>query len=87
MQLKCELREMVMEKEEQEDVLKKRERELTALKGALKEEVASHDQEVDKLRDQYEKELQKLQSSLGEVKQVVYRTTVPHSAVSFVTFT
>lgn len=72
MQIKCELREIVMEKEEQEDVLKKRERELTALKGALKEEVASHDQEVDKLREQYQKELQKLQSSLDEVKQVMH---------------
>ncbi|MCI4393162.1 hypothetical protein PGIGA_G00154300 [Pangasianodon gigas] len=69
MQLKLELQEAVMVKEEQEEVLRKRERELTALKGALKEEVSSHDLEVDKLKEQYEKELRKLQASLEEAKQ------------------
>ncbi|KAI5088614.1 cingulin-like protein 1 isoform X1, partial [Silurus meridionalis] len=69
MQLKLELQEAVLVKEEQEDVLRRRERELTALKGALKEEVSSHDQEVDKLREQYEKETRKLQASLEEIKQ------------------
>lgn len=72
MQLKLDLQEVVMVKEEQEEVLRRRERELTALKGALKEEVSSHDQEVDKLKGQYEKELRKLQASLEEVKQVMY---------------
>lgn len=71
MQLKLDLQEAVMVKEEQEEVLRRRERELTALKGALKEEVSSHDQEVDKLREQYEKELRKLQASLEEFKQVM----------------
>ncbi|KAK3510149.1 hypothetical protein QTP70_026733 [Hemibagrus guttatus] len=69
MRLKLDLQEMMMVKEEQEDLLRRRERELTALKGALKEEVSTHDQEVDKLREKYEKEIRKMQASLEEVKQ------------------
>ncbi|XP_036391316.1 cingulin-like protein 1 [Megalops cyprinoides] len=69
MQLKMDFQEVLLEKEEQEEVLRRRERELTALKGALKEEVATHDQEVDKLREQYEQEIRKLQSSVEEAKQ------------------
>ena len=64
------LQEVLLAKEEQEEVLRRRERELTALKGALKEEVATHDQEVDKLREQYEKEINKLHTSVEEAKQV-----------------
>lgn len=71
MHLKLELQEILLAKEEQEDVLKRRERELTALKGALKEEVAAHDHEVDKMKEQYEKEISRLQKSLEEAKQVV----------------
>ncbi|KAG9489415.1 hypothetical protein GDO78_005406 [Eleutherodactylus coqui] len=63
------VQELLMAREEQEDLLKKRERELTALKGALKEEVSSHDQEIDKLKDQYEKELKKMRESLEEAMQ------------------
>ncbi|XP_028257260.1 cingulin-like protein 1 isoform X2 [Parambassis ranga] len=69
MQLKVEMQEVLLAKEEQEEVLRRRERELTALKGALKEEVAAHDQEVDKMKEQYEKEISKLQTSLEEAKQ------------------
>ncbi|XP_011608605.2 cingulin-like protein 1 isoform X1 [Takifugu rubripes] len=69
MHLKLELQEILLAKEEQEDVLKRRERELTALKGALKEEVAAHDHEVDKMKEQYEKEMSRLQMSLEEAKQ------------------
>ncbi|XP_052003943.1 cingulin-like protein 1 [Xyrauchen texanus] len=69
MQLKLDLQDLFLVKEEQEDVLRRRERELTALKGALKDEVATHDQEVDKLREQYEKEIRKLQTAVEEVKQ------------------
>ncbi|XP_019954394.2 cingulin-like protein 1 isoform X1 [Paralichthys olivaceus] len=69
MQLKMDMQEVLLAKEEQEEVLRRRERELTALKGALKEEVAAHDQEVDKMRDQYEKEMSRLQTSLEEAKQ------------------
>ncbi|XP_059214994.1 cingulin-like protein 1 isoform X2 [Centropristis striata] len=69
MQLKVEMQEILLTKEEQEEVLRRRERELTALKGALKEEVAAHDQEVDKMKEQYEKEISRLQTSLTEAKQ------------------
>uniref|UniRef100_A0A3Q4GUR4 Cingulin-like 1 n=1 Tax=Neolamprologus brichardi TaxID=32507 RepID=A0A3Q4GUR4_NEOBR len=69
MQLKVEMQEAILAKEEQEEVLRRRERELTALKGALKEEVAAHDQELDKMKEQYEKEISKLQTSLEEAKQ------------------
>lgn len=71
MHLKLELQEVLLAKEEQEDVLKRRERELTALKGALKEEVAAHDHEVDRMKEQYQKEIGRLQMSLEEAKQVV----------------
>lgn len=70
MQLKLEMQEVLLVKEEQEEVLRRRERELTALKGALKEEVAAHDQEVDRMREQYEKDMNRLQTSLEEAKQV-----------------
>ncbi|XP_061078267.1 cingulin-like protein 1 isoform X2 [Conger conger] len=69
MQLKLDFQEVLLEKEEQEEVLRRRERELTALKGALKEEVATHDLEVDKLREQYEQEICELQTSVEEAKQ------------------
>ncbi|XP_068431416.1 cingulin-like protein 1 [Clinocottus analis] len=69
MQMRVEMQEVLLAKEEQEELLRRRERELTALKGALKEEVSAHDQEVDKMRDQYEKEISKLQTSLVEAKQ------------------
>lgn len=69
MELKLKMQEVLLAKEEQEEVLRKRERELTALKGALKEEVAAHDQEVDKMKEQYEKEISRLQASLEEAKQ------------------
>ncbi|XP_043934911.1 cingulin-like protein 1 [Protopterus annectens] len=66
LQMKQELEEILLAKEEQEDILRRRERELTALKGALKEEVSSHDREVDSLRDNYEKELEKLRKKAEE---------------------
>lgn len=69
MQLKAEMQEVLMAKEELEELLRRRERELAALKGALKDEVAAHDQEVDKMKEQYEKEISRLQASLVEAKQ------------------
>ncbi|XP_028812615.1 cingulin-like protein 1 [Denticeps clupeoides] len=69
MQLKLDFQDVMVAKEEQEELLRRRERELTALKGALKEEVATHDQEVDRLKEQYEKEIRKLQTNMEEAKQ------------------
>lgn len=71
MQLKVEMQEVLLAKEEQEELLRRRERELAALKGALKEEVSAHDQEVDKMKEQYEKEISRLQTSLEDAKQVI----------------
>ncbi|KAG8440440.1 hypothetical protein GDO86_006260 [Hymenochirus boettgeri] len=66
MQMKQGFQEILLAKEEQDDVLKRRERELTALKGALKEEVSTHDSEIDKLKEHYDKELKKMQDNLNE---------------------
>lgn len=71
MQLKVEMQDIVLAKEEQEELLRRRERELAALKGALKEEVSAHDQEVDKMKEQYEKEIRRLQTSVEDAKQVI----------------
>ncbi|XP_002920719.1 cingulin-like protein 1 isoform X2 [Ailuropoda melanoleuca] len=71
LQAKQDLQDLLIAKEEQEDLLRKRERELTALKGALKEEVASHDLEMDKLKEQYDAELQVLRESVEEATKNV----------------
>ncbi|XP_057579601.1 cingulin-like protein 1 isoform X2 [Hippopotamus amphibius kiboko] len=71
LQAKQDLQHLLIAKEEQEDLLRKRERELTALKGALKEEVSSHDREMDKLKEQYDVELQALRESVEEATKNV----------------
>ncbi|KAG5842840.1 hypothetical protein ANANG_G00182020 [Anguilla anguilla] len=53
----------------EEDALRQRERELTALKGALKDEVATHDQEIEALREQYALDMERLRSSMEQVAQ------------------
>ncbi|XP_069654228.1 cingulin-like protein 1 isoform X2 [Haliaeetus albicilla] len=69
MQMKQDLQELLIAKDQQEEILRKRERELTALKGALKEEVSSHDMEMDKLKEQHDKELLNLQQSLEKATE------------------
>uniref|UniRef100_A0A8C9TLS1 Cingulin like 1 n=1 Tax=Scleropages formosus TaxID=113540 RepID=A0A8C9TLS1_SCLFO len=64
--MKLDFQEVLQSKEDQDEVLRRRERELIALKGALKEEVATHDKEVDTLRARYEQEVHKLQVALQE---------------------
>ncbi|XP_015271512.1 PREDICTED: cingulin [Gekko japonicus] len=67
----CErLRELLLEKQAQEELLRQRERELAALKGALQEEVASHDQEVEELKRQFRENVQKLQRDYEEASKV-----------------
>uniref|UniRef100_A0A8C5RLB2 Cingulin n=2 Tax=Laticauda laticaudata TaxID=8630 RepID=A0A8C5RLB2_LATLA len=56
-------------KQKQEDQLRQRERELTALKGALKEEVASHDKELDRVRQQYQQDMEQLRRNMEDVSQ------------------
>ncbi|XP_058603760.1 cingulin isoform X1 [Onychostoma macrolepis] len=55
--------------QKQEDILRQRERELTALKGALKDEVSTHDKEIEALREQYSKDMERLRASMEQVSQ------------------
>lgn len=65
-----ELLEEVLEgKQRVEEQLRLRERELTALKGALKEEVASRDQEVERVRQQYQRDTEELRRSMQDATQ------------------
>ncbi|XP_029289836.1 cingulin-like protein 1 isoform X2 [Cottoperca gobio] len=68
-QLRMDFQEMLQVKEEHEEVLHHRERELSALKGALKEEVETHDTYMAALRDEYENELEKLLRNLELTKE------------------
>ncbi|XP_042346342.1 cingulin isoform X2 [Plectropomus leopardus] len=65
----AQLMEVCQLKQKLEDTLRQRERELTALKGALKEEVATHDKEIEALREQYSADMEKLRSSMEQVSQ------------------
>ncbi|XP_058516249.1 cingulin [Ochotona princeps] len=65
-----ELLEEVLEgKQRVEEQLRLRERELTALKGALKEEVASRDQEVEFVRQQCQRDTEQLRRSMQDATQ------------------
>ncbi|NXE83942.1 CING protein, partial [Cochlearius cochlearius] len=64
-----ELEEALSSKQRQEELLRLRERELTALKGALKEEVASHDKELDRVRQQYQSDVDQLRRSMEDISQ------------------
>lgn len=68
--LQAELAEVAALRQRQEETLRQRERELTALKGALKDEVATHDQEMEALREEYSQDMEKLRRSMEEVSQV-----------------
>ncbi|NXQ86300.1 CING protein, partial [Nyctibius grandis] len=64
-----ELEEALSSRQRQEEQLRLRERELTALKGALKEEVASHDRELDRVRQQYQGDMDQLRRSMEGISQ------------------
>lgn len=78
-QLRMDFQEILQVKEEQEEVLHRRERELSALKGALKEEVETHDNYMAALRDEYENELEKLLRDLELAKEVTGKTCISAS--------
>ncbi|EPY79605.1 cingulin [Camelus ferus] len=63
------LEEVLEAKQRTEEQLRLRERELTALKGALKEEVASRDQEVEHVRQQYQRDAEQLRRSMQDATQ------------------
>uniref|UniRef100_A0A4W6FU39 Cingulin n=1 Tax=Lates calcarifer TaxID=8187 RepID=A0A4W6FU39_LATCA len=69
MSCQAQLMEVCQLKHKLEETLRQRERELTALKGALKEEVATHDKEIEVLREQYSTDMEKLRSSMEQVSQ------------------
>lgn len=68
--MRVDFQEMLQVKEEQEEVLHHREMELSALKGALKEEVETHDKYIAALKEEYELELEKLLVHLQQAKEV-----------------
>ncbi|KAM4734889.1 cingulin-like protein 1 isoform 1-T1 [Anableps anableps] len=68
-QLRVDFQETLQAKEEQEEVLHHREMELSALKGALKEEVETHDKYIAALKEEYELELEKLLIDLQQAKE------------------
>lgn len=70
MSYQAQLVEVCQQKQKLEDSLRQRERELTALKGALKDEVANHDREMEGLREQYSADMEKLRGSMEQVSQV-----------------
>uniref|UniRef100_H2ZXB3 Cingulin n=1 Tax=Latimeria chalumnae TaxID=7897 RepID=H2ZXB3_LATCH len=69
MEAKGEMQEMIAAKQKQDDLLHQRERELTALKGVLKDEVATHDKDMDRLRLQYQKDMDQLRKNFEDVTQ------------------
>uniref|UniRef100_A0AAQ5YIV3 Myosin tail domain-containing protein n=1 Tax=Amphiprion ocellaris TaxID=80972 RepID=A0AAQ5YIV3_AMPOC len=69
MTLQAQLAEAALLRQRQEDTLHQRERELTALKGALKEEVECHDREMEALREQYSQDMENLRRTMEQVTQ------------------
>ncbi|XP_072242135.1 cingulin-like protein 1 [Leuresthes tenuis] len=68
-QLRGDFHQILQVKEEQEEVLHHTERELSDLKGALKEEVQTHDQYIAALKEEYEQEIEKLLRDLDVAKE------------------
>ncbi|XP_066523192.1 cingulin-like protein 1 isoform X2 [Hoplias malabaricus] len=69
--LRMEFQELQHVQEEQEEMLHWKERELTALKGALDEEISVHTQELETLKEQHKEEVQKLLNTIEETKEDV----------------
>uniref|UniRef100_A0A672KNX1 Cingulin n=1 Tax=Sinocyclocheilus grahami TaxID=75366 RepID=A0A672KNX1_SINGR len=69
MAVRGELAEAAALCQKQEDIVRQRERELTALKGALKDEVSTHDKEIEALREQYSQDMERLRTSMEHVSQ------------------
>uniref|UniRef100_A0A3P9DMM5 Cingulin b n=1 Tax=Maylandia zebra TaxID=106582 RepID=A0A3P9DMM5_9CICH len=67
--LQAQLAEANMLRQRLEDTLRQRERELTALKGALKEEVECHDKEMESLREQYSQDMEDLRKTMEQFTQ------------------
>lgn len=81
MTLQAELAEAVVLRHRQEEMLHQRERELTALKGVLKEEVECHDREIEVLREQYSQDMENLRKTMEQFTEVFlnYQLDIPNS--------
>lgn len=55
--------------EEQEEVLHRRDRELTALRGALEEEISAHARDVEALQEKHQQEIHRLREATQEAKE------------------
>ncbi|XP_041665903.1 cingulin isoform X2 [Cheilinus undulatus] len=71
MALQADLAEANMLRQRQEEILRQRERELTALKGALKEEVECHDKEMEALREQYTHDMEDLRRTMEQSQEQI----------------
>ncbi|KAM6975030.1 cingulin isoform 2-T2 [Tautogolabrus adspersus] len=71
MALQADLAEAAMLRQRQEEILRQRERELTALKGALKEEVECHDKEMEALREQYSHDMEDLRTTMEQTQEQI----------------
>uniref|UniRef100_UPI0037E79BED cingulin isoform X2 n=1 Tax=Semicossyphus pulcher TaxID=241346 RepID=UPI0037E79BED len=71
MALQADLAEASMMRQRQEEILRQRERELTALKGALKEEVECHDKEMEALREQYSHDMEDLRRTMEQSQEQI----------------
>ncbi|XP_060915802.1 cingulin isoform X2 [Labrus mixtus] len=69
--LQADLAEAAMLRQRQEETLRQRERELTALKGALKEEVECHDKEMEALREQYSHDMDDLRTTMEQTQEQI----------------
>ncbi|XP_061520307.1 cingulin isoform X2 [Phycodurus eques] len=67
--LQAELAETSARRQRQDEILRQRDRELTALKGALKEEVECHDREMETLREQYALDMTNLRKTMEQLTQ------------------
>ncbi|XP_050956152.1 cingulin-like protein 1 [Labeo rohita] len=57
--------------EEQEEALHRRDRELTALRGALEEEISAHARDVEALQEEHQQEIHRLLEATQEAKESV----------------
>lgn len=69
-QLRADFQDMLLVKEEREDLLQQQEKELSDLKGAIKDEVETHDKYIAALKEEYELELQHLLRDLEKTREV-----------------
>lgn len=55
--------------EEQEEALRRRERELTALRGALEDEISAHATDLQTLQEQQQQEIHRLLEATDQAKE------------------